>query len=142
VGEFKARYGLNKDIFNCPMISYNARVLVPLPLDLAILTIASAANWAALGICYNSGQDCTAGSRVYVQDSIYDKFIELLVTKVKATVIGDGFDERSTGGPVVRHQTILILELNRVSFTRFPKASMTGYGVTLKPASKKVQSRF
>jgi len=31
-----------------------------------------AANWAALGICYNTGQDCTAGSRVYVQESIYD----------------------------------------------------------------------
>ncbi|KAJ3573871.1 hypothetical protein NP233_g2143 [Leucocoprinus birnbaumii] len=60
-----------------------------------------AANWAALGICYNTGQDCTAGSRVYVQDSIYNKFMETLVARVKATVIGDGFDERSTGGPVV-----------------------------------------
>ncbi|KAG6918928.1 hypothetical protein DXG01_010583 [Tephrocybe rancida] len=60
-----------------------------------------AANWAALGICYNSGQDCTAGSRVYVQDDIYDKFLELLVTKVKAQVIGSGFDEASGGGPVV-----------------------------------------
>ncbi|KXN83709.1 Aldehyde dehydrogenase [Leucoagaricus sp. SymC.cos] len=60
-----------------------------------------AANWAALGICYNTGQDCTAGSRVYVQESISDKFIQLLVAKVKATVIGDAFDEQSTGGPVV-----------------------------------------
>ncbi|KAF5364220.1 hypothetical protein D9756_000710 [Leucocoprinus leucothites] len=60
-----------------------------------------AANWAALGICYNTGQDCTAGSRVYVQESIYDKFTELLVARVKATVIGDGFDEQTTGGPVV-----------------------------------------
>lgn len=63
--------------------------------------LAVAANWAALGICYNTGQDCTAGSRVYVQESVYDKFIDLLVAKVKATVIGDGFDEKSTGGPVV-----------------------------------------
>ncbi|KAF8913818.1 aldehyde dehydrogenase domain-containing protein [Gymnopilus junonius] len=60
-----------------------------------------AANWAALGICYNSGQDCTAGSRVYVQDTIYDKFLELLVSKVKATVIGDGLDDKTGGGPVV-----------------------------------------
>ena len=60
-----------------------------------------AANWAALGICYNSGQDCTAGSRVYVQDTIYDRFLELLVAKVKAQVIGDGLDERTGGGPVV-----------------------------------------
>lgn len=62
----------------------------------------SAANWAALGICYNSGQDCTAGSRLYVQDSIYDEFLETLVAKVKAQVIGDGLDENAGGGPLVR----------------------------------------
>lgn len=61
-----------------------------------------AANWAALGICYNTGQDCTAGSRVYVQESIYDKFIGLLTATVKSTVVGDGFDEQTTCGPVVR----------------------------------------
>jgi acyl-CoA reductase-like NAD-dependent aldehyde dehydrogenase len=61
----------------------------------------TAANWVSLGILYNTGQDCTAGSRVYVQDSIYDKFIEILVAKAKQLVIGDGFDEKSGGGPVV-----------------------------------------
>jgi len=60
-----------------------------------------AANWACLGILYNTGQDCTAGSRLYVQDSIHDKFVALLVEKAKALVIGDGFDEKSGGGPVV-----------------------------------------
>ncbi|PPQ64704.1 hypothetical protein CVT24_008331 [Panaeolus cyanescens] len=60
-----------------------------------------AAAWAALGICYNSGQDCTAGSRVYVQESVYEKFLEQLVAKVKAQVISHGFDESSGGGPVV-----------------------------------------
>jgi len=60
-----------------------------------------AANWAALGICYNSGQDCTAGSRVYVQETVYDKFLDLLVQKVKAQTIGDAFDENSGGGPLI-----------------------------------------
>lgn len=60
-----------------------------------------AANWAALGILYNTGQDCTAGSRVYVQETIYDKFVALLVSKAKQLHIGDGFDEKSGGGPVV-----------------------------------------
>jgi acyl-CoA reductase-like NAD-dependent aldehyde dehydrogenase len=73
-------------------------------LDVYLLTSLNfaAASWAALGICYNSGQDCTAGSRVYVQDSIYDKFLKLLVSKAKSQIIGDGFDENSSGGPVVR----------------------------------------
>ncbi|KAJ3785081.1 aldehyde dehydrogenase domain-containing protein [Lentinula aff. detonsa] len=60
-----------------------------------------AAAWAALGICYNTGQDCTAGSRVYVQDSVYDKFIDVLVSTVKETVIGDGFDNNTGGGPLI-----------------------------------------
>jgi acyl-CoA reductase-like NAD-dependent aldehyde dehydrogenase len=62
----------------------------------------SAANWAALGILYNTGQDCTAGSRLFVQDSIYDKFISILTAKAKELTVGDGFDEKSGGGPVVR----------------------------------------
>jgi len=60
-----------------------------------------AANWAALGICYNTGQDCTAGSRVYVQDTIYEKFLDLLISKVNALVVGDGMDDKSAGGPLV-----------------------------------------
>ncbi|KAJ7179236.1 NAD-aldehyde dehydrogenase [Mycena filopes] len=64
-----------------------------------------AANWAALGICYNSGQDCTAGSRVYIQDKhgsfIHDKFVDLLVSKVKELVVGDGMDDKSSCGPLV-----------------------------------------
>ncbi|KAG6335328.1 hypothetical protein ID866_3760 [Astraeus odoratus] len=42
-----------------------------------------AANWACLGILYNTGQD------------------SLLVEKARQLVIGDGFDEKSGGGPVV-----------------------------------------
>ncbi|TDL29623.1 aldehyde dehydrogenase [Rickenella mellea] len=60
-----------------------------------------AANWAALGIFYNTGQDCTAGSRLYVQESIYDKFMTILMQKAKELVIADGFDENAAGGPVV-----------------------------------------
>lgn len=60
-----------------------------------------AANWAGLGILYNSGQDCTAGSRLFVQESIYDKFMDLLVAKAKSHVITHGHDESAAGGPVV-----------------------------------------
>lgn len=61
-----------------------------------------AANWTALGIFYNTGQDCTAGSRVYVQETIYDSFVALLVSKAKELVVGDGFDEKTIAGPLVR----------------------------------------
>ena len=74
-----------------------------------------AANWAALGILYNTGQDCTAGSRVYVQDTVYDKFLEILVGKAKQLVIADGFDEKAGGGPVVSHFPLSVSSLSSVS---------------------------
>jgi len=61
----------------------------------------TAAKWAANGVLYNTGQDCTAGSRLYVQDTVYDKFLSLLVARAKELVIGDGFDPKTGGGPVV-----------------------------------------
>jgi len=60
-----------------------------------------AANWTAMGIVYNTGEDCTAGSRLFVQDTVYDKFMGILVEKFNQAVIGDGFDERSVAGPVI-----------------------------------------
>jgi len=39
-----------------------------------------------------------------VQDSIYHKFLELLVAKVKALNIGNGFDDTVAGGPLVSKQ--------------------------------------
>jgi len=53
-----------------------------------------------------TGQDCTAGSRVYVQDSVYDKFLELLLSRVRETKMGDAFDDTVAGGPVVSCQII------------------------------------
>ena len=60
-----------------------------------------AAHWAGLGIFFNIGQDCTAGSRVYVQDTVYDKFMELLLKTAKELVVSNGFDEKASAGPVV-----------------------------------------
>ncbi|ODQ79342.1 hypothetical protein BABINDRAFT_161748 [Babjeviella inositovora NRRL Y-12698] len=61
-----------------------------------------AVKWAAWGIMYNSGQNCTANARIYVQDTIYDAFLE----KFRATVIEefpllDAFDDRAKLGPVI-----------------------------------------
>src|SRR5436190_4123522 len=41
----------------------------------------------------NTGQSCIAANRIYVQRGIYDKFVELLVQKVKGMKVGDGLDE-------------------------------------------------
>lgn len=43
-----------------------------------------------------------------MQDSIYHKFLELLVAKVKALDIGNGFDDTVAGGPLVTYVAISI----------------------------------
>ncbi|KAJ9111112.1 hypothetical protein QFC19_001311 [Naganishia cerealis] len=59
------------------------------------------ANWLALGIWFNSGQDCCAGSRLYVQSGIYDKVVEALVARGKASAIGKPSDEATSFGPLI-----------------------------------------
>ena len=40
---------------------------------------------------------------MYVQDTIYDQFLAILVGKANELVISHGFDEKAGGGPVVSH---------------------------------------
>lgn len=49
----------------------------------------------------NSGQDCCARSRVLVQRSVYDRFLELLTPGIKSVVVGDPFDEKTQMGPLI-----------------------------------------
>ena len=52
------------------------------------------ANWelamdgAMLGILFNQGQVCCAGSRIFVQDTIYDRFVEELSKRFDAVTVG------------------------------------------------------
>lgn len=60
--------------------------------------IETAIKGVILGIYYNSGEVCCAGSRLLVQESIYDKFIDALKTEVEKLTIGDPFDPNSFYG--------------------------------------------
>jgi acyl-CoA reductase-like NAD-dependent aldehyde dehydrogenase len=65
-----------------------------------------AAAAAPSSVFENAGQDCCARSRILVQDSIYDRFMEGLETSVKAYRVGDPTDEATEMGPLVtaRHK--------------------------------------
>ena len=60
-----------------------------------------AAATAPYGVFDNAGQDCCARSRILVQRSVYEKFMELLEPAVKGVVVGDPRDERTEMGPLV-----------------------------------------
>lgn len=63
--------------------------------------IDDAISWINFGIFFNHGQCCCAGSRVYVQSGIYDKFIEAFKARTAKNVVGDPFKADTFQGPQV-----------------------------------------
>ncbi|KAI2632483.1 aldehyde dehydrogenase [Hypomontagnella submonticulosa] len=63
--------------------------------------IEAAISWVNFGIYYNHGQCCCAGSRVYVQEGVYDKFVEAFKARAQKNSVGDPFDENTFQGPQV-----------------------------------------
>ncbi|KAK3901163.1 aldehyde dehydrogenase domain-containing protein [Staphylotrichum tortipilum] len=63
--------------------------------------IDEAISWVNFGIYYNHGQCCCAGSRIYVQEGIYDKFVEAFKARALANKVGDPFAADTFQGPQV-----------------------------------------
>ncbi len=63
--------------------------------------IASAAQAVANGVFFNSGQVCDAGTRVYIEESIHDAFLQALVDVTRGLKIAPGLDPACYIGPMV-----------------------------------------
>jgi betaine-aldehyde dehydrogenase len=61
----------------------------------------AAAAAAPLAVFGNAGQDCCARSRILVQESALERFLELLEREVKALRVGDPLDESTEMGPLI-----------------------------------------
>jgi acyl-CoA reductase-like NAD-dependent aldehyde dehydrogenase len=64
----------------------------------------SRVDGALWGIYYNMGQDCTAGSRLFIQKDIYDDTVAELVEGAKGLKVGPGLDPESDMGPLVSQE--------------------------------------
>ncbi|XP_076644607.1 aldehyde dehydrogenase [Halictus rubicundus] len=60
-----------------------------------------AVETAHFGLFFNMGQCCCAGSRTFVEDSIYDEFVEKSAARAKSRVVGDPFDMNVEQGPQI-----------------------------------------
>ncbi len=63
--------------------------------------VEKAAATAPSSVFENAGQDCCARSRILVQASVYDKFMEGLEKSVKAFKVGDPTQDSTEMGPLV-----------------------------------------
>ncbi|MFI9746118.1 aldehyde dehydrogenase family protein [Streptomyces sp. NPDC052494] len=63
--------------------------------------IEAAAAAAPMAFLDNSGQDCCARTRILVERSAYDRFLELLTPAIEEIVVGDPLDERTQMGPLI-----------------------------------------
>jgi len=90
-----------------------AEKLMPISLELggksptvvlADADLEQAVNGVLYGIFSSSGQSCVAGSRLFVDASIYDEFLDRLVAKARALRVGPGLEPGVQVGPLVHHR--------------------------------------
>jgi acyl-CoA reductase-like NAD-dependent aldehyde dehydrogenase len=64
----------------------------------------SAVAGAAHAIFYNMGQDCAAGSRLFVQDAVYDDIVAGVSARASALRLGPGLEDGVDQGPLVSRE--------------------------------------
>nr|ABV69001.1 aldehyde dehydrogenase [Drosophila melanogaster]ABV69002.1 aldehyde dehydrogenase [Drosophila melanogaster]ABV69003.1 aldehyde dehydrogenase [Drosophila melanogaster]ABV69004.1 aldehyde dehydrogenase [Drosophila melanogaster]ABV69005.1 aldehyde dehydrogenase [Drosophila melanogaster] len=63
-----------------------------------------AVETAHFGLFFNMGQCCCAGSRTFVEDKIYDEFVERSAERAKKRTVGNPFDLNTEQGPQVNEE--------------------------------------
>jgi betaine-aldehyde dehydrogenase len=63
--------------------------------------IDQAVNGAMMGIFYNQGQVCCAGSRIFLDERVKDEFLDRFKTKAEKIKVGDPMDKQTLMGPQV-----------------------------------------
>ena len=72
--------------------------------------VKKAAAGIADGAFYNTGQSCCSVERIYVQEKVFDAFLEAFVAEVRKFRRGDPEDESTYIGPLTRAPQLKILE--------------------------------
>lgn len=65
---------------------------------------------AHFGLFFNQGQCCCAGSRVFVEEDIYDEFVEKSVASAKSRKLGNPFDSNTQQGPQVLYSIYICIK--------------------------------
>jgi succinate-semialdehyde dehydrogenase / glutarate-semialdehyde dehydrogenase len=96
--------------------------------------IDSAVDGALASKYRNAGQTCVCANRLYVQDSVYDQFVEKLAAKAKAIKVGNGFEAGVTQGPMIDDNAIAKIERH--------VADAVSKGAKVLTGGKRIGARF
>jgi succinate-semialdehyde dehydrogenase/glutarate-semialdehyde dehydrogenase len=55
----------------------------------------------------NAGQTCVCSNRLYVQEGVYDQFVEKFAAKVKTAKVGNGFEDGVNQGPLIEEAALV-----------------------------------
>lgn len=72
------------------------------------LAVEYAVEQAHSGLFFNQGQCCLAGSRVFVEEPIYEEFVRRSVEKAKSKVLGNPLLQGVDQGPQVQDKVVLL----------------------------------
>ena len=73
---------------------------------LSDMDVSTAIAGASNAIFFNQGEVCSAGSRLYVQKSIFDQVVEGVAEQAKNIKVGSGFDPSTQMGPLVSDEQL------------------------------------
>ncbi len=69
-----------------------------------------AVEWAMIGIFFNQGEVCSAGSRIIIEESMHDAFVKRLAERANAITLGDPLDNPDMGPLVTEEQMNKVLK--------------------------------
>ncbi|KAJ8407697.1 hypothetical protein AAFF_G00267410 [Aldrovandia affinis] len=92
-----------------------------------------AVEQAHQGVFFNNGQCCTSGSRIYVEEPIYEEFVRRSVERAKRRVVGSPFDHTTEQGPQIsQEQQSRVLEFVRSGISEGARLECGGKALGLK----------
>ncbi|XP_056135223.1 retinal dehydrogenase 2 [Lampris incognitus] len=92
-----------------------------------------AVEQAHQGVFFNAGQCCTAGSRIFVEEPIYEEFVRRSVERAKRRRVGSPFDPTTEQGPQIsQEQQSRVLEFIQSGISEGAKLECGGKALGLK----------
>lgn len=89
-----------------------------------------AVEWAMVGVFFNQGEVCSAGSRIIIEESIKDQFVKRLAERANAMTLGNGLDNPDMGPLVSEEHMNTVLKYIEIGKSEGATCVCGGYRYT------------